>query len=308
MGAPTLRLGTRGSKLALAQADLVAALLRQSRPATEIEIVVIKTSGDRDQAAALSQMSTVGVFTKTIEAALREDMIDLAVHSAKDLPSAMTNGLTLAAVPTRAACEDVLVSDYGYTLANLPHKAIVGTGSPRRRAQLLYLRPGLQVKEIRGNIETRLSKLQSGAYDAILLARAGIERLGLTEQSSQALAPQSFLPAAGQGFLAVQTRTGDEQTLSAIVGLDDPEAHRCLDCERLLMNDLGAGCAAAVGAWARLEDNRLRMSAVVLDVDGRRRLETTGCIDAEEPTQQLADQVVSNLRAQGAMELIATNE
>ncbi|MFH2054333.1 MAG: hydroxymethylbilane synthase [bacterium] len=308
MSSATLRLGTRGSRLALAQAHEVAGLLRRQHPDLAVEFITIKTSGDRDQASSLSNMSSVGVFTKTIETALRAGEIDIAVHSAKDLPSTMTEGLILGAVPVRAACEDVLISNSGHTIDSLPDSAVVGTGSPRRRALLLNRRPDLRIKGIRGNLDTRLAKLDSGEYDALVLAKAGLQRLGLEAENYLSLPPDNFVPAAGQGFLAIQAREVDIETQQLLSTIDNREAHRCLEAERLLMAALGAGCAAAVGVWARIEGDLLQLNAVVLDLVGKRRVEAAASLAAKDRIPELAEQVASDLRAQGAMELIAGDE
>lgn len=308
MSATTLRLGSRGSKLALIQAESVAKLLQQAHPELQVEIVRIKTSGDRDQSSSLARMSSVGVFTKAIETALLGGEIDVAVHSAKDLPAQMTEGLLLGAVPERAACEDLLISAAGHTLDSLPDGARVGTGSPRRRALLLNRRTDLVIKDIRGNLDTRLAKLDAGDYDALVLARAGLQRLGIEPQTANLLPPEEFIPAPGQGFLAVQSRDYDTHTNELLCKIDDTTAHRCLEAERLLMTDLGAGCAAAVGIWAQIKAEKLLLRAAVLDVDGKRRVEASGSAEMSTPVTELVAEVASDLRSGGAMELIAGDE
>jgi hydroxymethylbilane synthase len=302
-----LRLGTRGSKLALTQAEQIAATLRKRRPDIEIKITKVQTGGDRDQATALSQMGGTGAFTKAIETELIEHRIDVAVHSAKDLPSIMTEGLTIGAVPRREAYEDALVSRTDAKLDDLPDGAVIGTGSPRRRAQLSYQRRDLRFAEIRGNLDTRLGKLSAGEYDALVLARAGLRRLGQEEIITQLLTPPEFLPAPGQGFLVVQARAADGKILDMIAGVDDSEAHRCLEIERQLLRGLNAGCAAAVGGWARVEKDMIILSAVVLDESGSRRLTAEGQIAVADSDTGLAGGVVDNLISQGALEVIDRN-
>lgn len=303
-----LRLGSRGSKLALAQAQEVKELLQRAHQDLRVDIITIKTTGDRDQASSLSNMSSVGVFTKSIESALLAGEIDIAVHSAKDLPSQITDGLSIGAVPKRAACNDVLISRDGRPLEELPEGATIGTGSPRRRALVLHRHPDLQVNEIRGNLHTRLGKLDSGEYDALLLAEAGLSRLGLADRITEALPLDQFLPAPGQGFLAIQARAEDNFIIEVLREIDDRDAHRCLDAERLLMANLGAGCSAAVGARARIENEILLIDAVVLDIEGRSKITASAKTAADGSIEALIEGIASGLREQGAMELIAANE
>lgn len=299
-----LRIGTRGSELALAQTDLIVRLLHKYDPSLEIDAVVIKTAGDKDQSSSLAQMGGIGVFTKALESALLKGEVDIAVHSAKDLPAGTTLDLKLAAVPPRESCEDILISRDGKTLGELSARAKVGTGSPRRKAQLLHQRRDLDVLGIRGNVPTRLRKLAEGEYDAIVMAQAGLKRLGLEKQITEVLPMAEFLPAPGQGFLAVQIRDDDAECSEIIEQIDDTNAHRCLDIERGLMLGLNAGCSAAVGGWARLEDDKLRLSAVVLDSEGTHRAFVDGEIGVNDSQGKLVESVTKQLLSQGARELI----
>jgi hydroxymethylbilane synthase len=299
-----LRIGTRGSELALAQTDLIVKLLQAQDPTLEIDAIVIKTAGDKDQSSSLAQMGGVGVFTKALESALLNNDVDMAVHSAKDLPAGTTSGLRLVAVPARESCEDILLSRNGWKLDELPAGSKIGTGSPRRNAQLLYHRRDLGVTGIRGNVPTRLKKLADGEYDAIVMAHAGLKRLGLEERITEVLPISEFLPAPGQGFLAVQIRDDDDESRKIVSKIDDKEAHRCLDVERGLMLGLNAGCSAAVGGWARTENDKLQFTAVVLDSEGKHRVFAEGEIRLDDDEADLVEMVTKKLLSQGARELI----
>jgi hydroxymethylbilane synthase len=299
-----LRLGTRGSKLARWQADWVANELRQR--GHTVEIVEIATRGDWEQGSAVASLGATGVFTKEIQRALLAGDIDLAVHSLKDLPTEPTAGLRVAAVPARASAADVLVARDGNTLQDLPSASRVGTGSMRRRAQLLHLRPDLQITEIRGNVDTRLRKLDDGEFDVIILAEAGLNRLGLAHRITQVLPFDIMLPAPGQGALAIECRDNDEQTMFRISPLNDIPTHAAVVAERIVLAQLRAGCSAPVGAYARLnDDGNFHLSAAALSVDGKRRLEAHA--DAElSGAASLGQRIANSLLAQGAAELIAS--
>lgn len=299
---PLLRLGTRSSALARWQAEWVAARLADLGVATQL--VPIATKGDVT-AGPLGAMGQQGVFTKELQRALLDDQIDLAVHSLKDLPTDPVPGLALTAVPPREQNRDVLVAARAGSLADLPPGARVGTGSIRRRAQLLYLRPDLTVLDIRGNVDTRLRKLDEGQYDAILLAEAGLLRLGLAQRITEALPPESMLPAVGQGALGIETRSDAAATRQVLAALDDRDTHCSVLAERALLAALRAGCSAPVGAWARVVEGRLQLDAAVLSSDGRERLANSA---AGPPTEAepLGAEVARALLAAGADRLIAT--
>jgi len=245
-----LRIGSRGSQLALWQANHIAALLRAHGHSVEIEI--IKTTGDRLQEVTFAQVGSKGMFTKEIEEALAEGRVHLAVHSLKDLPTELPSPFTLAATPPRVDPRDVLVSVKYHSLHALPHGAVVGTSSQRRRAQLLAIRPDIQAIEFRGNVDTRLGKLAAGKVDAILLAAAGLDRLGKTEWVRERLDPHHFCPAAGQGSLGIETRKDDSETIAAIAFLDDPATRYAITAERAALAALGGGCQVPIGIHCRV--------------------------------------------------------
>jgi hydroxymethylbilane synthase len=295
-----LRIGTRASALARWQAEWVAAQLANRQIAAEL--VLISTRGDMTQ-QPLTSGGGQGLFTKEIQRALLDHRVDLAVHSLKDLPTAPVPGLVLAAVPIRESHRDVLVSRAGI-LADLPAGAVVGTGSRRRESQLLHVRPDIRVAGIRGNVETRLSRLDTGEYDAILLAEAGIKRLGFDSQITQILPEEIMLPAAGQGALAIECRADDRETQHALRSLDDPATHAAVRAERALLSALQAGCLAPAGAWGRVGKGGLELDGVVLSVDGRQRLAAHRAGPGDDP-EQLGALVAGDLLGQGAAALIA---
>lgn len=245
-----LRIGSRGSQLALWQSNHIAALLRTHGHSVQIEI--IKTTGDRLQEVTFAQVGSKGMFTKEIEEALAEGRVDLAVHSLKDLPTELPAPFTLAATPPRVDARDVLVSVKYHSLHALPHGAIVGTSSQRRRAQLMALRPDIKAVEFRGNVDTRLRKLDEGQVDAILLAAAGLDRLEKTEWVRQRLEPHQFCPAAGQGCLGIETRKDDAGTIAAIAFLDNPLTRYAVTAERATLAALGGGCQVPIGIHCRI--------------------------------------------------------
>ncbi len=304
MSSLRIRIGTRGSPLARWQAEWVAARLTSTD--VEVALVPITTQGDWEQRGSIAQLGETGVFTKEIERALLDQRIDLAVHSLKDLPTEGVAELCLAAVPPREAAGDALVSRERQTWSRLFQGAAVGTGSLRRQAQLLHARPDLHMHDIRGNVETRLRKLEQGQYDAIVLAEAGLRRLGLQDAITQVLPKSLILPAIGQGALGLQTRRDDEAVRDVVAALDDPATHQAVTAERTLLATLRGGCLAPVGAWGRIEaDGQLHLTAAVLSRDGRRRVDATGAAEAAA-AEVLGRHVAEDLLAQGAADLIAT--
>ncbi|MEQ1829918.1 MAG: hydroxymethylbilane synthase [Pirellula sp.] len=266
-----IRLGTRQSPLALWQANHIGALLQAK--GYQVELVKIITSGDVStaplgQAGPLGQSGGQGLFTKEIQRALHENRCDLAVHSLKDLPTDVSPGLRLTAVPPREETADCLISRFG-TLDGLPIGARVGTGSPRRRAQLLAARPDLDVLEIRGNLDTRLRKLDEAQYDAILLAYAGLHRLGLAGRITQKLTDELMLPAVGQAALGLETRDQDIETIRAASQLDHPQTHSAVLAERSLLRSMRAGCLAPLAALARTYPDSIELTSRVFSADGR---------------------------------------
>jgi hydroxymethylbilane synthase len=267
---PRLRIGSRGSQLALWQAHHISALLRER--GHEVELEIIKTTGDKITDVALAKVGTKGMFTKEIEEALAEGRIDLAVHSLKDLPTELSQGFEIAAVTTRENPRDVFCSRRYESIEDLPRAARVGTSSLRRQAQLKAVRPDLDIHPLRGNVDTRLRKLEAGEYDAIILAAAGLNRLGKTQLVRQVIPVEVMCPAAGQGALGIEIRAGDSMTRQHLAFLDDAAARATTTCERALLNRLGGGCQVPIGAFAEFREGRLHLEAIVADPDGSKIL------------------------------------
>jgi hydroxymethylbilane synthase len=303
-----IRIATRASRLALWQANHVAGLLRDVAPNAVVEIVHVSTAGDRDQLENLSTLGGLGVFTREVQKAVLDGSADLAVHSLKDLPTQSTAGLVLAAVPEREETADALVLPQSATniadLSALPRGARLGTGSPRRQAQLLHFRSDLQMSNVRGNVETRLKKLDAAEFDALVLAMAGLNRLGLAGRISRALAPPLMYPAAGQGALGIECRQDDAATISVLLKLDDAAARSRVTAERALLGHLRAGCHAPVGAATRIEGEQLVLEAVVCSVDGKERIFATARGLPSNSTA-IGVEVADDLFRQGADRLIA---
>lgn len=265
-----LRIGSRGSQLALWQANHIAGKLRAD--GHEVEIQIITTTGDKITDVALAKVGAKGIFTKEIEEALAAGQIDLAVHSLKDLPTELSEQFEIAAILAREDPRDALCSVKFPSLDQLPDGARVGTSSLRREAQLKALRPDLGVYPLRGNVDTRLRKLEAGDYDAIILAIAGLRRLGKTESVKQVLPVEVMCPAAGQGALAIEIRAGDHHVRSALQPLDNPAARAETECERALLKKLGGGCQVPIGANAKFSAGELKLTAVVASPDGNKVL------------------------------------
>jgi hydroxymethylbilane synthase len=298
-----LRLGTRRSALARTQSEQVAAALRAGT-GRDVELVEIVTTGDASS-APLASIGGTGVFVSALRDALLDGRVDLAVHSLKDLPTAAAAGLAVAAVPPREDPRDVLVARDGLPLAGLGDGARVGTGSPRRAAQLRALRPGLEVVDVRGNVDTRLALVRQGAVDAVVLARAGLLRLGRADEATEVLDPRQMLPAPGQGALAVECRADDAATLAACAALDDDASRAAVTAERTLLSALEAGCTAPLGALAVAgAGGGLVLHAVVAATDGSRSLRRSA---AGEPAgaAALGRAVAALLLADGAAGLVS---
>lgn len=261
-----LRIGSRGSQLALWQANHVAALLRAKGHTVEIEI--IKTTGDKITSVALAQVGTKGMFTKEIEDALAEERVDLAVHSLKDVPTDLAQVFELVAIMKREDPRDAFISVKFAELEELPRGAKVGTSSLRRQCQLKSIRPDLEVFPVRGNVDTRLRKLESGEYDAIILAAAGVKRLGLETHVRSRISPDIMCPAVGQGALAIEARSNDAQTKALLAFLNDADTHAAIECERAVLGSLGGGCQVPIGAYAEKRSDRLYLRAMVGRPDG----------------------------------------
>jgi len=261
-----LKIGSRGSQLALWQANHVAALLRDQGHTVEIE--VIKTTGDKITNVALAKVGTKGMFTKEIEEALHDHRVDLAVHSLKDVPTELEHEFELAAIMKREDPRDAFISVKFSGLEELPQGAKVGTSSLRRQCQLKAMRPDLEVFPLRGNVDTRLRKLESGEYDAIILAAAGVHRLGLDKHVRSRISADVMCPAVGQGALAIEIRRGDQQTKALLAFLNDNDTHATIDCERALLGSMGGGCQVPIGAYAEKRGEQLFLRAMVGRPDG----------------------------------------
>ncbi len=297
-----LRIGTRGSLLAKWQAESVRKQIFATA-GVETEIVIIKTSGDKLQNIPLSQAGGKGVFIKELEEALVEETIDLAVHSVKDVPTDTPSRLTFPAVCRRDDVRDCLVAANGATLGNLRQGARVGTGSLRRQAQLRHMRPDLDVRDLRGNVDTRLRKVESGEYDAVMLAKAGLDRLGWSERITETLSPEVFLPAVGQGAIAVECRLKDTEASEVVAGLDDAETRTAIIAERALLAALHGGCQVPLGAWARIERGELVLEACVCSVDGLQYIKQRAT-SAPEQAAELGGHMATLLMEAGAHSIL----
>ncbi len=270
-----VRIGTRGSALALWQANHIRERLAKEF-SVEAEIVIIKTSGDQFTQSSVSQLGMKGVFIKELEDALLDRRVDLAVHSMKDVPTKIPEGLTFPAITKREDPRDCLVSRNGATLSSLAAGAKVGTGSLRRQAQIRHIRPDLDLRELRGNVDTRLRKLEEGMYDAIVLAKAGLDRLGAAAKITEVLEPEVMLSAVGQGALGIESRSAeasgadgaDQEFLARLSALDDSATRAGVTAERALLSELEGGCQVPLGAWGRVEKGELVLDACVLSMDG----------------------------------------
>jgi hydroxymethylbilane synthase len=301
-----LRIGTRGSVLARWQAEFIRKQLFQLT-GVEAELVIIKTSGDKLQASPLTQIGGKGIFIKELEDALMEETVDLAVHSVKDIPTDTPSRLSFPAVCRRDDVRDCLISNSGATLASLKLHARVGTGSLRRQAQLRRNRADLDLRDLRGNVDTRLRKVESGEYDAIILAKAGLDRLGWSHKITEVLSPEISLPAVGQGAIAVQSRAKDVEIGEILGKLDDPETRRAIIAERALLAALQGGCQLPLGAWARVERGELVMDAVVCSLDGAQYIRERGTGPGEatpEQATELGQSVARQLAENGAMNIL----
>ena len=308
MSARSFVVGTRGSKLALRQTEIASQALTAANPSLILEPRTIQVSGERST-ASLTEIGGRGVFVIEIESALLAREIDIAVHSLKDLPSEETAGLTIAAVLPREDPRDALFSRSGAHLADLPAGATVATGSPRRAAQVLAARPDVTVSDIRGNVDTRIRKVEEGEYDAAVLAAAGLKRLGWLERAAQVFEPEEMLPAVGQGALAIQVRSDDAEALALVAALDDASTRAAVTAERAFLRRLGGGCHAAIGGYATIgfapSDDRapLHMRGLVGEAMGGRLLKGEMSGVASE-ADMLGVRLAEFLIAQGAEELL----
>lgn len=303
MGELNLTAGTRGSSLALWQTNHVISALERAWPGLSCHVKRFKTKGDKTLEVPLPQIGGKGLFTAELEHALREGDIDFAVHSLKDLPTDPSPGLTLGAVTHRTNAQDVLVAHEQWTLETLPTGATVGTSSLRRAAQLHHVRPDLDVQPIRGNVDTRVRKVQDGTYDAAVMAAAGLERLGLTDHIAEYLSLDVMLPAAGQGALAVQCRAGDTQVLALLAAIDNEADRVATEAERTFLSALGGGCSTPIAAYARVGDGAMiEMNALIVSLDGQRVIRVQG---VGTDAQQLGRELAKEALGQGAQEMLA---
>ncbi len=301
-----IRVGTRTSKLAQTQTGMAVDALRKANPAVEFTLVGMTTQGDRDHTQRIANLGQ-GVFTKELENALQEGRIDLAVHSLKDMTTELPPGLLLAGVLQREDPRDVLVSRDRKTLPQLPKGARVGTGSPRRAAQVLSQRPDLQIVLIRGNVDTRVAKaLETNEVDAVVLAAAGLSRLGRMDVIAEYFDPLVFLPAIGQGFLALESRAEDAETRAIVARVEDPAARKAADAERAFLASIGGGCNAPVGAYALYKGTQVSMAAVVVSPDGKTVLRAK--VEGDLAPQAAALGIRERLYAQGAERIIQEAE
>lgn len=299
-----LIIGTRGSKLALWQAEHVAALLRQQHPGLEVELKRIVTTGDKILDVPLAKIGGKGLFTKELEQEMLAGRIDLAVHSLKDMPTELPPGLTLAAITERLDAGDALVSRKYASLAQLPAGATLGTSSLRRKAQLLRARPDLCIRDLRGNLDTRLKKVESGELDAIVLAVAGLRRLGWGEAIAEVLEPAVCLPAVGQGCLAIEARQGDAEVLPLLAFLNHQPSRQAAEAERSFLREVEGGCQVPVGVYAQEAGTRLQVEAAILSLDGARCLRARKA-GAPEEAQRLGLELARELLQAGGREILA---
>ncbi len=289
-------IGTRGSKLALWQAEHIAGRIRERFPAIEVTLKRIVTTGDKILDVPLAKIGGKGLFTKELENAMLSGEIDLAVHSLKDMPTELPEGLMLAAITTRADASDAFVSLRYKSLDELPQGAKVGTSSLRRRAQILKYRPDVLTIDLRGNLDTRIKKLENQEMDAIILAAAGLKRLGLEQYITQILPNEICLPAVGQGALAIETRQDDPEVLSVLEFLNDNETIAAVTAERAYLREVQGGCQVPVGVYGKVSGNHLLLEATILKIDGTREVRAQidgSCSEAEELGIKLAQQMLA---------------
>lgn len=292
-----IRIATRGSKLALWQAEHVRTLLIKTYPDMRVTLEIIKTKGDKIQDVPLAQVGGKGLFVKEIEEALLDGRADIAVHSMKDVPTELPEDLVLGIIPEREACEDCLLSLRFFGPDDLPDKAVVGTSSLRRQAQLLHMRPDLQIQSLRGNLDTRLGKLSGGDFDAIVVARAGLNRLGLTAPFVHTFAPDMFLPAVAQGALGIEFRADRSDLVETLAFMDHEPTKVCVLAERAFLFRLEGGCQVPIACHATLVASGMQVTGLVADVEGRkciRRTMTGPREDGEKIGLQLADAVLAD--------------
>lgn len=292
-----VRIGTRGSKLALWQANYLKELLEKENPEFQFELIIIKTIGDKVLDVALSKIGDKGLFTKELESALLKNEIDLAVHSMKDVPTKLSGSLGITAMPTRESAEDILVSNKYKGFTDLPAGSRVGTSSLRRKAQLSYARKDLNFTDIRGNIDTRLNKLDKGEYDAIILAYAGIHRLGWSERITEKIPFSLCLPAVGQGAIGVESRDNDDYVNNLLGKINDLKTYFCVNTERALLAVLEGGCQVPIGCQAYFENDKLLVRALVSDLEGINLIKEIGHYDFSYKDLLILNKNEQNIKA-----------
>ena len=299
-----LRIGTRGSQLALWQARWVQSALTAMEPGLTVELVIIKTKGDKILDVPLAKVGGKGLFVKEIEEALLDNRIDLAVHSMKDMPADIPAGLTIGAVPQRADARDAFVSLAYAGIDALPQGARVGTSSLRRAAQLSHLRPDLHIQALRGNLDTRLKKLESTDLDAVILAAAGLHRLGLADRITAELSPEVMLPAVGQGALCIESRRQDDLVAGRLAALDDAETRTSITAERAFLHRLEGGCQVPIAAHALCTAHEVKMTGLVAELDGSRIIRSS-VGGSPQQAQSLGLQLAETLLSQGAGDILS---
>jgi len=302
-----LRIGTRGSDLALVQARSIADALKKREPGLDVKIVPIRTRADRMQNVAIVELGGKGVFVKEIETELIAGGIDIAVHSMKDVPVELPEGLEIVAYPKREDPRDVLISRGNVKIEELPRKAKIGTGALRRRMQLLNVMRDLEMVPIRGNVQTRIRKIESEGLDGIILAAAGIRRMGLQGQVSQFISTDFMLPAAGQGVLGIEIRSGERELKERLRFLNDPDTVTEITAERAFLRKLGGGCRVPIAGYAQLHGNVLQVRGMVGTADGKRLLQET-LRGPREDAESIGEAVAESILAKGGLEILAATE
>ncbi|MGN7611970.1 hydroxymethylbilane synthase [Magnetococcales bacterium HHB-1] len=298
-----LRIGTRGSQLALWQANEVKRLLQKQHPQLQVELVIIKTQGDKILDVPLAKVGGKGLFVKELEEAMLDHRVDLAVHSMKDMPTELPSGLQLTAMLPREDPRDVLLSCRFNDLNALPQGAVVGSSSLRRKSQLLHIRPDLQLKDLRGNVNTRIDKMVKGEYDAIILAAAGVKRLQLTQHLKQKLDHQTMLPAVAQGAIGIESRQNDPETTALLTPLNDPETWITVTAERTLMATLEGSCQIPIAGHAKIIDDQIQMTGRITSLDGQQKIDHTQTAQQHE-AKQLGQSMGQTLLAQGGAAIL----
>ena len=297
-----IKIGTRASRLALWQAQFVAAELKKFFPVLEIELVKVRTTGDKILDAPLAKIGGKGLFTKELETQMAAGAIDLAVHSLKDVPTELPKGFQIAAITKRAQPFDAFVSNKFPTFDSLPKNSVVGTSSLRRAAQILSLRPDLQIKNLRGNVETRLKKLDADNFDAVILAAAGLERLGYSARIGELLT--GIIPAAGQGALAIETRADDGEIFSLVQKLNDAETCAAIEVEREFLKEVGGSCQIPVGVFAQIDGDKIKVAALIASTDGKKVIKDTEVAPLEN-IRGLGKKIAARILNNGGREILS---